>query len=652
MTDLWMLDLADPGLEPDVSVIICAHGKWEMTLECIRALERAQAYNLARMEIILVDDASPDATAQMAQEVKGIRLVQLTENVGFLRAANAGAARASGRNLLFLNNDTLPQGAWLDPLIDLFEQQPRAGVVGSRLVNNDGTIQEAGGIIFSDGSGWNYGRNMAADDPRVRFARQVDYCSGASLLVRSCLWRDIGGFDESLAPAYYEDTDLAFAARSRGWEVWYQPASIVVHLEGQSHGSDETSGVKRFQVVNHEKFRRKWAQELVNQFPPEPSSVPNARQRTTHGRIVVFENEVPTPDLDAGSSRLIELMQAMMRLGHAVTFVPVNGWRRPRYTGALEALGIEVLGAPDQWWGHLAEMADSVSHVWVARPHVAAPLVERLRATFPSATLVYDTVDLHFLRTERKAAVLGAPEDDAEARRLLAQEMYLIETADVTVVVSTVEAELLSHRTSSRVTVVPTVHPDQPRPSRPAGRSGLLFVGGFQHSPNGDAVQWFVKEVLPIVRANRPDVVLRVVGSKVPSEIQALAGDGVQILGWVPDITTAYAEARLAVAPLRYGAGVKGKVGEAMSLGVPIVLTSVAAEGLHLQGGVHAAVADDAPSMAEHILVLLDDDDRWRAMSDAARQLIQSRFSPRVVQEALAETLAPPVRADASVGDS
>jgi GT2 family glycosyltransferase len=639
VTELWQLELQDPGLEPDVSIIVCAHNQWQVTLDCLLALERAQHCNMARAEIVLVDDASTDQTVELATKVNGLRVVRLPINQGFLRAARAGAAAATGRNLLFLNNDTLPQGAWLDPLLETLDRHKDAGVVGSRLVNHDGTVQEAGGIIFDDGSGWNYGRGLAPDDPRVRFERQVDYCSGASMLVRGETWRAVGGFDDDLAPAYYEDTDFAFAARQHGWTVWYQPRSIVVHLEGLSHGTDTTSGVKRYQVINHDKFRTKWAGSLSAQSRAVEESVPSARQRTRAGRILVFENEVPTPDRDSGSCRIVELMRAMLRLGYAVTFLPLNGWRRPQYTERLEHEGIEVLGNLTDWWSHLTSMSDSVTHVWIARPHVAEEYIDRLRTAFPSATLVYDTVDLHFLRLERAAALLGDPAARDEAAKMEALELRLIHAADVAVVVSPIEADLLAERTKAPVIVIPNVHPPRLHTNSPAGRDGLLFVGGFRHEPNVDAVKWFVESVLPFVHAKRPDTVFTVVGSHVPEQIRALEGEGVHILGWVPDITPLYAAARVSVAPLRYGAGVKGKVGEALSLGVPMVLTPIAAEGLQLEDGVNCSMAEDAVTMSSQILTLLGEDDLWRARSLAGQQVMADRFSPQVIEKTLSELL-------------
>lgn len=644
--EYWTWQLRDPGSTPDVSIVICAHGHSEVTLACLKAIDEAQYANSARAEVIVVDDASPDDTRVQVGNVRGVRVVGLDTNVGFLMAANAGLSVARGRNVLFLNNDTEPLGAWLDPLLDLFERRPSALVVGSRLVYPDGSLQEAGGIIFSDGSGWNYGRNGDAFDPRVTYEREVDYVSGASLLARGDFLRARGGFDVRFAPAYYEDTDLCFAARAAGGEVWYQPASIVVHHEGKSHGTDEGSGIKAFQVTNREKFLSKWDVALGMQFPADPLSVPTARQRCLRGqRILVIDNGVPAPDEDSGSVRMTRVLSTMLDAGYAVTFLPLNGWRRQPYTRRLERMGVEVIGLEvvsmeDNLWRYLAASADWISHVWISRPDVAGRTLDLVRSSMPNSTILYDTVDLHFLRLERAADQTGEVEDRLAAQLQRRDEIDLIERSDAAIVVSEIEAGILAPMVDTPVFVVPNIHDDDPLPVEPAGRSGLLFVGGFQHRPNEDAVLWFVEEVMPLVLAGHPGTVLTVVGSNVPAVVKALDGPAVRIAGWVQDLVPLYRSSRVGIAPLRYGAGVKGKVGEALSLGLPMAMTSIAAEGMHIENGVQSMVSDDASTMAEQIGCLLSDDALWQRLSDAGRLLIAERFGPAAARRAIMDTLS------------
>src|SRR5574337_607085 len=252
--------------QPQVSVVITMHGELAHTLACLRSLARHGAQ--VPFEVIVVDDASPDASAATLAQIGGLRLLRNAANLGFIGSCNAGAAAARGEFLLFLNNDTQVSSGWLDALLRCFAERPDCGIAGSRLVYPDGRLQEAGGIVFADGSCWNYGRFESRDAPAFGYRRQVDYASGAALLIRSALFRQLDGFDERYAPGYYEDTDLAFAVRLLGLNVYYEPASLVVHCEGISAGTDPARGMKRHQATNQAKFTGKWRTDLAAQPPP------------------------------------------------------------------------------------------------------------------------------------------------------------------------------------------------------------------------------------------------------------------------------------------------------------------------------------------------------------------------------------------------
>jgi O-antigen biosynthesis protein len=196
-----------------------------------------------------------------------VRVLTNAANTGFVGSCNRGAAAARGRWILFLNNDTEPKPGWLEPLIALGESSPDVGAVGSKLVFGDGTLQEAGGIVFRDGSGWNFGRGDAPGRPSYRDPCEVDYISGAALMVRRDLFERLGGLDPRFAPGYYEDTDLCFGVRSLGHKVLFCPESVVVHFEGITSGTDTGSGMKRYQVLNRSKFISKWRGQLARHEP-------------------------------------------------------------------------------------------------------------------------------------------------------------------------------------------------------------------------------------------------------------------------------------------------------------------------------------------------------------------------------------------------
>ena len=603
---------------PRVSVVVPVHGKWEYTERCLQAL--AETRGGIPFEVLVVDDASPDDTRSRLASVDGVRVVPLDVNQGYVGACNEGIAASNGDLVVLLNNDTRVDPDWLVPLVEALDD-PTIGLVGSRLVYPDGRLQEAGGIIFNDASGWNYGKFDDPEHPRYTFRRDVDYCSCASIMLRRSTLEELGGLDTRFAPAYYDDTDLAFSVRAMGLRVVYEPRSVVVHDEGVSHGTDETVGVKAYQVVNREKFQQKWAAELTQQMAPGAKGVPRAaRRRQGQGIVVVVDHYVPRPDEDSGSVRMFGMLKALRELGYGVVFVPDDRQRSQPYTSNLEHLGVEV------FWGHwdlnrlLRELREDIVAVLVSRVTVARHFVIEVRSVLPEVPFIFDTVDLHFLREERLAELAGRENIPPRALATKELELAMIRAADVTLVVSSFEQKLLQSLVpGSDVRIVSNVHAQVADVPPIDGREGLLFVGSFAHHPNADALRWFTSEVLPLVAEKHPGIPVHVVGRDPLPELVAAAPPNVTYHGWVEDLAPMYARARVVIAPLRYGAGVKGKIGEAMAHGVPVVMTPVGAEGMDIADGDTALIATTATEFAAGVDRLVSDDELWEKLSSGAR---------------------------------
>ena len=327
-------------------------------------------------------DASGDPRVAELAKVQGLRLEQWPQNLGFLRSCNAAAKLARGDFLFFLNNDTEVMPSAIDALAGLLDRRADAGMVGARLVYPDGVLQEAGGIIWRDGSGSNYGNR---DDPRkhqYNYVREVDYCSGAAIMLPRARWDEMGGFDEVFLPAYYEDSDLAFRLRAAGWKVLYQPRAIVVHHEGVSHGTDTGTGIMAYQVENTRKLALRWGETLARKALPNGKQIMRARDRAMGRKItLVIDYYVPEPDRNAGSRTMLAFMEALVSSGRIVKFMPDNLYRTPEYSDALEDLGIEILHDP--WTESLAvwisENGADVDEVLVSRPDIAAKYLPLLR---------------------------------------------------------------------------------------------------------------------------------------------------------------------------------------------------------------------------------------------------------------------------------
>lgn len=619
---------------PRASIVVPVYNQFAHTLTCLRAL--AAHPPLTHCEIIVVDDGSSDETASALPQVTGLRYRRRSENGGFIAACNDGAACADGEYLVFLNNDTAPQPGWLDALLATFEERPNAGLVGAQLLSPDGLLQEAGGIVRRDGNADNLGRFASPFDPRFGYLRQVDYCSGAAIAIRKTDFASLGGFDTYYSPAYYEDTDLGFKARSAGFDVLYQPRSQVVHMEGATSGTDTRKGVKAYQARNAERFFERWRGKMAAQ-PGHGTAEEDATRHLYRKQILIMDALTPTPDQDSGSLRMANLMRLLVEEGAHVAFYPANREHAGAYTEALQRMGVEAWYAPfagraPVW---LRQHGHRFDTVMVSRHYVARELLPLLRKYAPQAQIVFDSVDLHYLRETRGAELAQDPALMRSALATRKLELDVIAQADATFVVSDIERALLAKDApSARVELLSNLHRTARR-GRPFGeRRDLVFVGGFRHPPNVDAVLWFADEVLPRVREKRPDVRFHCIGNHAPEPVLALARrEGVLVHGHVPDIDPYMDGVRIGLAPLRYGAGVKGKINLSMAHGQPVVATPCAVEGMHLRDGRDVLVAESAEDYAAAVLRLYDDEALWETLSKNGLDNVARHFSPDAARE-------------------
>ena len=632
-----------PSFEkPAVSIIVPVFNKWSWTYNCLKSVSGNTGSEIP-YEVIVGNDASTDATSAMLSRIIGITVLENKTNLGFLKNCNNAAKAAKGKYIAFLNNDTLVTGRWLYHLYTLLESDPTIGLAGAKLLNADQSLQEAGSIVFSDPreSSFNYGRYDNPSEYQYNYLKEVDYCSGACFLVRKDAFERLHGFDEQYAPAYFEDTDLAFTMRSLGYKVVYQPKAEVIHAEGISHGKDIGDGVKNYMEVNRVKFHNKWHKVLKTENVKNSSKAFLARDRSQGKKILLYiDHKVPARDRDAGSLVTYEYLKILLDLGYKIIFWPDDLQNTEPYTSELQQMGIEVVYGPNDFKGFVKKNGRFIDIVFLARPRTSVYYIEEIEK-FTKAKRVYVCHDLHFLREQRQGQVEADDRLLKTAEESRKAELHLMKRTHCTVVFSDVEKELLQRIDPSiRVEVLPFVQEVTSGIKGFEERRDMVFVGNYKHAPNEDAVFWFINDIFPDIQPAIPGVRFVAAGSDPTPRMLALHSPDILVTGYVENIASYYQLGRVFVSPLRYGAGLKGKILQAMSHGTPVVGTSMSFEGMNVVDGEHVFIADDPELIVNRIVELYHNKPLWETVSANARQFIEDNYANAIVKEKFRVLLA------------
>ncbi len=554
---------------PLVSIIIPVYNQLNYTLRCLKAIA-SNLSDTVPVEIILVNDCSTDDTQNILNSITPLTLIENRVNRGFIYSCNHGASFATGKYLYFLNNDTEIRPNCIESLVEVLAQ-PQVGAVGSKLVYPQGSLQEAGGIVWEDANAWNYGRHNNPAAPEYNYLRPVDYCSGASLMVLKAAFMELNGFEKDFSPAYYEDTDLCFGLRHKlGLEVMYQPKSEVVHYEGISSGTSIVAGIKQYQVLNAGKFEQKW-QHLLDSYPANigMANTPFASRKFLGNKtVLVIDSYMPSYDKESGSRRLFEILKIFKALNFHVIFAANNGYKEEPYVSVLQNLQIEVLYTQRGYGVTIEQQIQQrlalIDLAWICRPELNEkylPLVKQNN----KIKIVYDTIDLHYLRLKRawELSIDRGCNSSPGWQEMQAKELHFAHQSDLTITVTSTEQKILQYQSVKKVEVIPNVHhPYQGDVPDFTKRSGILFIGGYNHIPNVDGVKWLCQEIMPLVWQKQPDLKVTLLGSNPSAEVESLARDLITVTGYIEDVTPYFLSHKLIVSPLRNRAGMKGKIGQ------------------------------------------------------------------------------------------
>ena len=613
--------------KPKLSVVMVLHNQFEFTMQALSSLRQNWP---GPIELVLVDSGSSDETRFIGRYVHGASLLRFDVNLGFVRGCNAGLTAVTIDTVLLLNSDVeLGPGA-IAAAIRRLHSDPRIGIVGGKIIRTHGRLQEAGCIIWRDGSSLGYMRDAPPLAPEANFVRDVDYCSGAFLMIRGEVLAKLEGLSDEFAPAYYEDADLCIRARQADFRVVYDPGVVIHHFEYGSASSFRA--VEAETARAREVFIRRNQSYLRFRYIADRRAEVFARSAEDDRRRILFiDDQVPLRMLGSGFVRSNDLIGVMASMGFHVTVFPMSNASfdptaiyadMPETVEVMHDRSFEDLGA------FLQERDGYYDTIWIVRTHNldrVRPILEPMivgKGRPPQ--IVLDTEAIFAVRDELRATLTGtapALKLDEEIRREFENAPFCQQI----VAVNEAEAAELRRLVSPCVSVIGSMREVTLTPRRFETRSGILFIGAIHTlaSPNFDSLCWFIDEVLPLIEED--------LGSETRLTIAGYLGKDVTLdrfrdharitlVGPISATDGLYGSHRVFVAPTRFAAGAPYKVYEAASFGIPVVTTELLRRQLGWRHQVEllAAEAADPGSFANCVTRLYRDEKLWENIRGAA----------------------------------
>lgn len=623
---------------PTVSIILIFYNKAHLSLLCLDSiLENADV----PYEVVIVNNCSTDETNNLLERVGGATIINNPSNLGFGDACVQGAEQARGEYLCFLNNDALLQPHALSSALASFREGPKVGVVGGKILLANGDLQEAGSIIWSDGSALGYGRGDDPNLPQYEFRRPVDYCSGVFLITARSLFRQLGGFNRMFSPAYYEDTDYCMQVWEAGYRVLYEPTAVIRHYESASSEGNEAA--KPAMAAHQQKFRGKWNGRLLKHLPYSTANIQRARISANCNalKILYIEDRIPHRHLGSGFPRSNEIVCHLVTQGHRVTCASFTSrLQENEYCDIPRE--VELVDGVSRRERLFREYVPNSDIVWVSRPHnMEAFLKERVdNGAGSAARVVYDAEAIFAERDWRQAEIQGSEVSSQVKKVWLERELALAKIADAVVVVSQRDCETMLSGGVHDVSMVGHQVRANPTAAVFDERRTFLFVGAMHgsDSPNADSMRYFCDSIWPAVR-QATGAELVIAGYGVDVALSDRKADGVRILGRQDDLSSLYNQARVFVVPTRYAAGIPYKAHEAASFGVPLVVSNLIGEQLGWRHGNECLMAGTPIAFAGECCRLYQDPHLWKQLRSNALLRVINQLSDEVFGKAVASVV-------------
>ncbi|MCG8414864.1 MAG: glycosyltransferase, partial [Pseudomonadales bacterium] len=624
--------------EVDISIVLVFYNQAHLSLLCLQSIiEHADT----SYEVIIVDNQSSDETPRLLEKIDNAKIIGNDSNVGFVQAVNQAAAAATGEHLLMLNNDALLEATTLSTALTTLQSASDIGAVGAKIKLRDGTMQEAGSIIWSDGACAGYGRG---EDPlayQFMMRRDVDYCSGAFLLMETALFRKLGCFDEDFAPAYYEESDFCIRLHEAGYRVVYEPNAQITHYEFASTGG--IAGASQLQQEHRNILCTKHPDYLRSRPGNDPANLLKARTANNHPNILIIDDRVPFPSLGAGYPRCSHILNTLATAPVNLTFYPLlfptDDWQQ--VYGLLSpnievAMGLGRSGLLD----FLRERQGFFQTIMVSRVHNMT-IFNHIMADHPEllddVQVIYDAEAVSAPREILRRRLWGEQISKEEEHAEIAEELKQASEAQKVVAVSDQEAELYHQHGIAQTTVLGHRLDLNATEKTFSERNGMLFVGALRDegSPNVDSLLWFLINCLPLIEADDSQLTLYVVGDNTVPSLATVAKDNVVFTGRLESIDEYYNSCRLFIAPTRFAAGIPHKVHEAASMGLPSVTTSLLAKQLNWTDEKQLLCADTAADFAKQCLRLHSNEVLWNGIRQAGLSAIEEDCSPAAFRSSL-----------------
>ncbi len=629
-----------------------------MTINLLEQLSNiAWREDMPAIEVIVVDNGSTDVTLELSNVTEGLSIVRSEKPLGYPGACNRGAAAASGDVLVFMNNDIEVDAASFRYGFEQLSNTPDIGAVGGKVLLLNGVLQEAGSIVFLDGSSCGIGRHEDPNLGEYNIAREVDYCSGCFLFVRRSNFEVLNGFDEVFSPGYYEEADLCFRLKEKGLATIYDPRIEVRHYEYASYSKGRPAKVSMALMRRNQKIFCQRHKQRLSRLPiPTSDTWRQSWFNAHHGKarsIAVVEDYIPDPSIGSGFVRSADVIEKMLADGHRVTLFAQN-YMQGISADTLRQKGVEIVECyrDSTPRNPLVGREWSYDILWICRTHSIRPWTSRamaVKAINPNMKIVFDTEAVTAYRKIAYQKLLGreskhTPED------LVAQELESELPPDMIVAVNEIDRAAIAAQSISPVRELG--HRVVARRGAPGldNRSGLFFCGSFhdEESPNFDSIQWMVNKVWPILRAQIPDAELSIVGHcgpQVPLKSLIANVDGVNYIGRVDSLENYMDSARIFIAPTRYAGGIPHKVHEALAAGLPTVCTELLRTQLATTEiapkdvPVLSSAVNDEEGFASECIKLLQDDVLWEKLQKESFDFIHATASDEVFTRNLREIL-------------